>query len=256
MSGGARDDSAAPVGHSGHSGRSVGGGARVLVVDDDAQILRALRTNLTGHGYHVETAQSGEEALDLYARHRPDIILLDLGLPGMDGLEVIQRMRETRQTPIVVLSAREQEREKVRALDLGADDYLTKPFGVDELLARLRVALRHSMHGATGASPVFHAGGLEVDLEHRRVSLAGQEVRLRPTEYELLKVFISHPDKVLTHRWLLQQVWGPEYGSEGHYLHVYVAGLRKKLEPDPQRPRHLLTEPGVGYRFQTEPRAD
>jgi two-component system KDP operon response regulator KdpE len=229
-------------------------GARILVVDDDAQILRALRTNLAAHGYQVHAAETGEQALDAFSRQRPDLLLLDLGLPGIDGLEVIRRVREQSQTPIVVLSARGEEREKVRALDLGADDYLTKPFGVDELLARMRVALRHAVHPSSGTAPVFRAGDLEVDLEHRRVTVRDQEVHLRPTEYELLKVFIANPDKVLTHRWLLQHVWGPQYADEGHYLHVYVAGLRKKLEADPQRPRHLLTEPGVGYRFRVEER--
>jgi two-component system, OmpR family, KDP operon response regulator KdpE len=229
-------------------------GARVLVVDDDPQILRALRTNLAARGYQVQTAPDGEGALDAFARQRPDLIVLDLGLPGMDGLEVIRRVREQTQTPIVVLSAREAEPDKVRALDLGADDYLTKPFGVDELLARLRVALRHAAGPAAGAAPVFRTGDgdLEVDLERRRVTVRGQEVHLRPTEYELLKTFIANADKVLTHRWLLQHVWGPEYGSEGHYLHVYVASLRKKLESDPQRPRRIVSEPGVGYRFRAE----
>ena len=230
-------------------------GARVLVVDDDAQILRALRTNLSARGYQVQVAVDGEGALETFARQRPDLIVLDLGLPGIDGLEVIRRVREQAQTPILVLSAREGEPDKVRALDLGADDYLTKPFGVDELLARLRVALRHAAGPATGAAPVFRSadGELEVDLEHRRVLARGEEVHLRPTEYELLKTFIANPDKVLTHRWLLQHVWGPEYGNEGNYLHVYVAGLRKKLEADPRNPRYLLTEPGVGYRFRAEP---
>jgi two-component system KDP operon response regulator KdpE len=224
------------------------------VVDDDPQILRALRTNLTARGYQVQTAPDGEGALDAFARQRPDLIVLDLGLPGMDGLEVIRRVREQTQTPIVVLSARESEPDKVRALDLGADDYLTKPFGVDELLARLRVALRHAAGPAAGAAPVFRTGDgdLEVDLERRRVTVRGQEVHLRPTEYELLKAFIANADKVLTHRWLLQHVWGPEYGSEGHYLHVYMASLRKKLEADPQRPRRIVTEPGVGYRFRAD----
>jgi len=229
-------------------------GARVLVVDDDSQILRALRTNLSARGYQVQVAVDGEGALETFARHRPDLIVLDLGLPGIDGLEVIRRVREQAQTPILVLSAREGEPDKVRALDLGADDYLTKPFGVDELLARVRVALRHAAGPATGTAPVFRTadGDLEVDLEHRRVLARGEAVHLRPTEYELLKAFIAHPDKVLTHRWLLQRVWGPEYGSEGHYLHVYVAALRKKLEADPQRPRRILTEPGVGYRFRAD----
>jgi two-component system KDP operon response regulator KdpE len=234
------------------SGGVVPSGAHVLVVDDDPQILRALRTNLAAHGYRVVAAQNGNEALEAYRRQRPDLIVLDLGLPDVDGLEVIRRVREHDATPIVVLSARETERDKVAALDLGADDYLTKPFGADELLARIRVALRHAAHPASGTAPVFRAGALEVDLEHRRVTVNGEQVHLRPTEYELLKLFIAHPDKVLTHRWLLQRAWGPEYGSEGHYLHVYVAALRKKLEADPQSPRHLITEPGVGYRFRAD----
>ncbi|MDQ3700749.1 MAG: response regulator transcription factor [Chloroflexota bacterium] len=230
-------------------------GAQILVVDDDVQILRALQTNLTAHGYRVRAVETGEQALEAFERQHPDVVILDLGLPGIDGLEVIRRVREHSQTPIVILSAREAEREKVQALDLGADDYLTKPFGAAELLARLRVALRHVAHPATGAAPVFRAGELEVDIEHRRVTVRGQEVHLRPTEYELLKALIAHPDKVLTHRWLLQHVWGPQYGDEGHYLHVYVAGLRKKLELDSQRPRYILTEPGVGYRFRGDPDA-
>ena len=225
----------------------------MLVVDDDVQMLRAVRTNLAAHGYRVETAASGEEALIAYSRHAPDVLILDLGLPGIDGLEVIRRVRELAQTPIVVLSARGEEREKVRALDFGADDYVTKPFGVDELLARVRVALRHAARPASGAAPVARAGAIEVDLERRVVTRAGEEVHLRPTEYELLKVFVTNPDKVLTHRWLLQRVWGPQYGTEGHYLHVYVGSLRKKLEADPHAPRHFLTEPGVGYRFRADP---
>jgi two-component system, OmpR family, KDP operon response regulator KdpE len=200
----------------------------------------------------VQDYASGEQALDAFWRHRPDLVVLDLGLPGMDGVEVIRRIREASQTPIVVLSARDAEASKVEALNLGADDYLTKPFGVEELLARVRVALRHAARPGSGVAPIFRTETLEVNLEKRQVLVQGNEVHLRPTEYELLKVFIAYPDKVLTHRWLLQQVWGPEYGDEGHYLHVYVAALRKKLEPDPQRPRHLVTEPGVGYRFKMD----
>jgi two-component system KDP operon response regulator KdpE len=246
---GAGEAVGAAGGRAGHTPRQAWG-ARLLVVDDDPQILRALRANLGGHGYRVHTAEDGAAALDAFSRQRPDVVVLDLGLPGIDGHEVIRRLREFGQTPIVVLSARSQEREKVRALDLGADDYLTKPFGVEELLARLRVALRHAVRPAAGAAPVFRSPDLEVDLEHRRVFARGAEVHLRPTEWELLKVFLANPDKVLTHRWLLQRVWGPPYGDEGHYLHVYVSGLRKKLEADPQQPRHILTEPGVGYRFR------
>jgi two-component system KDP operon response regulator KdpE len=228
-------------------------GARILVVDDEPEILRALRTNLAAHGYEVLSATSGAEAQAAYAARHPDLILLDLGLPDVDGLELVERIRAHAATPIVVLSARGAERDKVRALDLGADDYLTKPFGVEELLARIRVALRHAAHPASGSAPVFRSGDLAVDLERRLVTVGGQEVRLTPTEYALLRAFITHPDKVLTRRMLLQEVWGPEYGTEAHYLHVYVASLRRKLEADPQRPRYLLTDPGVGYRFHSEP---
>ena len=226
----------------------------ILLVEDDAQLVRTLQTFLTGRGYTVLAAGSGEDALDLHRSGRPDLILLDLGLPGMDGLDVIRQLREQEesQTPVVVISARDQEREKVRALDLGADDYLTKPFGVEELLARIRVALRHAGHQAARQAHSFRYGDLEVDLDLRRVVVRGQDVHLRPKEYDLLVQFVTHPDKVLTHRWLLQRIWGPEYGDEGHYIHVHVASLRQKLEPDPQQPRHLVTEPGVGYRFHAD----
>lgn len=224
-------------------------GARILVVEDEPPILRAVRTYLSRRDFQVETAETGAQALDVYARRRPDLILLDLGLPDTDGFEVIRRVRERGNTPIIVLSARGAEHDKVTALDLGADDYLTKPFGVDELLARVRVALRHAARPAQGSEAVFRTGALEVDLERRRVRVAGEEVHLTPTEYDLLKALIAHPNRVLTDRMLLQRVWGPEYGGESHYLHVYVARLRKKLEADPQRPRYLATEPGVGYRL-------
>jgi two-component system KDP operon response regulator KdpE len=228
-------------------------GARILVVEDDPSILRAVMRNLSRHDFDVEAAANGVQALESYARRRPDLVLLDLGLPDIDGTEVIRQVRAQAATPIVVLSVRGEERDKVEALDLGADDYLTKPFGVEELLARVRVALRHSAGPAQGAAPVFRTGDLEVDVEHRRVRVGMEDVRLTPTEYDLLKTFISQPDKVLTDRMLLRAVWGPEYGSEAHYLHVYVARLRRKIEKDPQKPRHLLTEPGVGYRLVTDP---
>jgi len=219
-------------------------------VDDEPAILRVVRTNLSAHGFQVEGAETWERARELLA-HGPDVILLDLGLPDAEGDAVIREIRSYSSTPIVVLSARTAERNKVAALDLGADDYLTKPFGVDELLARIRVALRHSARPPTGADAVFRTAGLEVDFEHRRVSVDDREVHLTPTEYDLLRTLVSHPDKVLTDRMLLQQVWGYEYGSEDHYLHVYIARLRKKLEADPQNPRFLITEPGVGYRLVT-----
>ena len=227
-------------------------GARILVVEDDPSILRALKTNLTRHGFEVETAETGGQALDSFSCRPPDLILLDLGLPDIDGTVVIQEVRARARTPIVVLSVRGAEHDKVAALDLGADDYLTKPFGVGELLARVRVALRHAAGVASGTAAVFKTGDLEVDIEHRRVRVGAEEVHLTPTEYDLLKTFVRQPDKVLTDRMLLRAVWGPEYGSEAHYLHVYVARLRRKIEKDPQRPRYLLTEPGVGYRLITE----
>ena len=226
----------------------------MLVVDDEPAILRAVRSMLAHHGFHVETAATAAEGLRAHAQHRPDLILLDLQLPDADGTDVIRAVRAHASTPIIVLSVREAEHEKVAALDLGADDYLTKPFGVDELLARIRVALRHSLGPVSGSTATFRSGDLEVDVEHRRVTVGGDDVHLTPTEYELLKAFVTHPDRVLTDQMLLRQVWGPEYGREGHYLHVYVARLRKKLERDPQNPHHIVTEPGVGYRFlQHEP---
>ncbi|HEX8967443.1 MAG TPA: response regulator transcription factor [Chloroflexota bacterium] len=225
------------------------GGGRVLVVDDEPAILRAVQTNLARHDFRVATAENGRQALETIERFHPDVLLLDLGLPDMDGLDVIRQIRVRTSTPIVVLSARGSERDKVRALDLGADDYLTKPFGVDELLARLRVALRHAVRPPQGAAAIFRTGELEVDLEHRRVVVGGTEVHLTPTEYDLLKVLIANPNKVLTDRMLLQQVWGSVTATEAHYLHVYVARLRKKLERDAQVPRYITTEPGVGYRL-------
>ena len=223
-------------------------GARILVVDDEPSIVRTLRALLNRRGFQVETAETGAAALASFERRRPDLLLLDLGMPDGDGLVVIRRIRASASTPIIVLSVRGAERDKVAALDLGADDYLTKPFGVDELLARIRVALRH-LASTRGADAVFRAGDLEVDLQRRRVTVRGQEVHLTPTEYDLLKVFLRHPDQVLTDRMLLRETWGDQYRDEGHYLHVYVARLRKKLEADPQRPRYLQTEPGVGYRL-------
>lgn len=227
-------------------------GARILIVDDEPAIRRAVETNLARHGFLIDTAESGRAALEHVVAFHPDLVLLDLGLPDIDGVEVIRELRQRTSTPVVVLSVRGQERDKVMALDTGADDYLTKPFGVDELLARVRVALRHSARPSSGAAAVFRTGQLTVDLERRRVSVAEREISLTPTEYELLKAFIAHPDKVLTDRMLLQRVWGPEYGDEAHYLHVYVARLRKKIEEDPQNPRYLRTEPGVGYRLVSE----
>jgi len=227
-------------------------GPMILVVDDEQAILRSVRTNLVRHGFDVEVAETGRQALEVYGRRHPDLVLLDLGLPDMDGMEVIREIRDRDSTPIVVLSVRGAESDKVAALDLGADDYLTKPFGVGELLARIRVALRHALRSPLTNSSQFRAGELEVDLGLHKVLVRGNEVHLSPTEYQLLKAFIGYPNKVLTDRMLLQQVWGPEYGSEAHYLHVYVGRLRKKLEEDSQHPRYITTEPGVGYRLLAE----
>jgi two-component system, OmpR family, KDP operon response regulator KdpE len=221
----------------------------VLVVDDEPGILRAVQTNLGRHEFRVDVATTGTGALEAYNRVRPDLVLLDLGLPDMDGLEVLRTIRERASTPVVVLSARETERDKVTALDQGADDYLTKPFGVNELLARVRVALRHAAKPPTGTEPIVRFADLELDMERRLVTSAGTEVHLTPTEWDLVKLFAAHPDKVLTDRMITDAVWGASYPAQSHSLHVYVARLRKKLESAPGTRRHILTEPGVGYRF-------
>jgi two-component system KDP operon response regulator KdpE len=228
-------------------------GASILVVDDEPAILRAVRTNLRAHGFQVETAETGTEALERYERVRPDLVLLDLNLPDLDGVAVIERIRTRTATPIIVLSVRDAERDKVAALDAGADDYVTKPFGADELLARVRAALRRLAGPAGAPDGAFASGDLRIDLRRREVTVAGAAVHLTPTEYELLKTFVRYPDRVLTDRMLLQHVWGSEYGSESHYLHVYVARLRRKLEVG-GRTRWIQTEPGVGYRFVTRDR--
>jgi two-component system, OmpR family, KDP operon response regulator KdpE len=221
----------------------------VLVVDDELSILRAVQTNLVRHDYRVETAASGRDALETFNRVRPDIVLLDLGLPDMDGLHVLRAIRVRATTPVVVLSAREAERDKVTALDLGADDYLTKPFGVNELLARVRLALRHAARPATGTEAIMKLGDLEIDMDRRRVAVLGSPVHLTPTEWDLMKLFASHPDKVLTDRMITASVWGASYAAQAHSLHVYVGRLRKKLEASDGARRHIVTEPGVGYRF-------
>jgi two-component system KDP operon response regulator KdpE len=224
-------------------------GARILVVDDEIPILRALERNLRAHGYQAQTATTANDALDVFERWHPDALILDLGLPDRDGVAIVREIRSRSATPIIILSARGADRDKVNALDSGADDYLTKPFSVEELLARIRVVLRHAARPVSGAEPVFRSGDLAVDLEHRTVTVAGRYVRLTPTEWDLLRAFIANPNKVLTATMLLRAVWGADYGSEGHYLHVYVARLRRKIEADPKRPQLLLTEPGVGYRL-------
>ena len=226
-------------------------GPRLLLVEDDATIARVLRRNLEAHGYDVEYASEGGEGLIRFAQWHPDAVLLDLGLPDMDGVTFIRDVRSHSATPIVVLSARDSERDKVDALDAGADDYLAKPFGLDELRARIRVALRHLSSDRDGAAAHWSDGEIDVDFARRRLTVREVEVRLTPTEWELLKVFIANAGRVVSERRLLQAVWGPDYGAETHYLHVYVARLRKKLEADPQHPSVLVTEPGVGYRLRT-----
>ncbi|HEV2582633.1 MAG TPA: response regulator transcription factor [Ktedonobacteraceae bacterium] len=227
-------------------------GARILVVDDEIEIVRALYRSLDKHGFEVFTASSGEEALESIALHRPDLMVLDLGLPGMSGLEVCRRVRAQSNLPIIVLSVKDTERDKVMALDLGADDYVSKPFGMDEVLARIRVALRHTAQAQSGTEPIFTAGPLSVDFAQRQVHVNGQEVKLTPTEYDLLKALIKNSGKIMTRQMLLSQVWGTGYGAESHYLHVYVGQLRRKIEPDPANPRFILTISGVGYRFNAE----
>jgi two-component system KDP operon response regulator KdpE len=225
----------------------------VLVVDDEPPLVRFLRTTLDAHGWRVIVAASGQEALALAAAHTPDVVLLDLGLPDLDGIEVTRRLRAWTVTPVIVISARGQESDKIQALDAGADDYLTKPFGVGELLARMRVALRNAARGATGqADLVYRCGELTVDLGARRVSVAGREVHLTRTEYKLLALLVKHAGKVVTHRQLLREVWGPGSVERSHYLRVYMGQLRHKLEPEPARPRWLETETGVGYRLRGE----
>lgn len=223
----------------------------VLVVEDEPQVMRFLRTTLPSHGFRVIEAASGQQAIVQASTRSPDVILLDLGLPDLDGVEVTRRVREWSAVPIVVLSARDQEGDKIEALDAGADDYLTKPFGVGELLARIRVALRHTNRDAAGAS-LFETGDLRVDLGARRVLLGGEEVRLTRTEYNLLAVLVKHAGKVVTHRQLLKEVWGPGSVDQSHYVRVYMGQLRHKLEKEPARPRYLVTETGVGYRLKTD----
>ena len=221
-------------------------GARILVVDDEPQILRALRTSLHGAGYEVDTAATGEEALARAAMRPPDGVILDLVLPDRNGSDVCRELRRWTDVPVLVLSAVGDEQEKVTALDAGADDYITKPFGIDELLARLRAALRRA--DAPGV-PVVEFGDLSVDLDRKLVMRAGEPLSLTPTEFDLLRLFVRNEGKLLTHPMILREVWGPNYGGESHYLHVYISQLRRKIEPDPTRPRFLLTESGAGYRF-------
>jgi two-component system KDP operon response regulator KdpE len=228
------------------------GGPLVLVVEDEPQMRRFLRATLPGHGYRLVEAETGAQALLDAGTRAPDLILLDLGLPDLDGVEVTRRLREWTATPIIVLSARGQEGDKVQALDAGADDYLTKPFGIEELLARMRVALRHAARAAGTGETTFRTGDLRVDLSARRVFLGEREVRLTRNEYNLLAVLVKHAGKVLTHRQLLKEVWGPGSVDQHHYVRVYMGQLRHKLEEDAARPRYLVTETGVGYRMKAD----
>ena len=220
---------------------------RVLVVDDEAPIRRYLRAALGAQGLTVYEAATGEEAIQAVLSHRPDIIILDLGLPDIDGVEITRRLREWSQTPIIILSVREAEQDKIAALDAGADDYLTKPFGTGELLARMRVALRKQSSAAN--EPVFQSNGLTMDFARRLVMVENKEIQLTPTEYDLLKVLVTHAGKVITHHQLLRQVWGDGY-DDMHILRVNISNLRGKIEPDPSRPTYIHTEPGVGYRLK------
>ena len=225
----------------------------VLVIEDEAQIRRFLRATLTANGYQLLEATTAQEGLVQAATRQPEVVILDLGLPDLDGLEVTRRLREWTAVPIIVLSARGQESDKVTALDAGADDYLTKPFSVGELLARLRVALRHAARTSQEpGEPTFAVGELCVDLGRRQVSIAAQQVHLTPIEYKLLTTLVRYAGRVVTHRQLLQEVWGPGHTEASHYLRVYMGQLRHKLEADPARPRYLVTEPGVGYRLKTD----
>lgn len=225
------------------------GELRILVVDDEPPIRRFLRAALSAHNYLIFEAANGQAALDAVIAARPDLIILDLGLPDIDGIEVTRRLREWTAVPIIVLSVREHETDKIAALDAGADDYLTKPFGVGELLARIRAAVRHAARSTT--EPIFTFGELSVDLSRRLVTVAGAAVQLTPTEYDLLRLLVNDAGKVLTHHQLLRQVWGPGYAEELHMLRVNISNLRRKIERDPARPRYIVTEPGVGYRLRS-----
>jgi len=222
---------------------------KVLIVDDEPQILRALRAGLVAHGYDVVSAADGEEALDKAATELPDAVILDINMPRLSGLQVCKALREWSSAPIIVLSVRDAERDKVTALDLGADDYLTKPFGTDELLARLRVALRHAQREAGPTEPIVRAGNVTIDLARHMVKRGEEEVRLTATEYNLLAYLATNAGRVLTHTQILEHVWGPGYESETQNLRVYVSQLRRKLDPDSAQPQMITTEPGVGYRF-------
>lgn len=226
--------------------------AHILVIDDEPQMQRALRTILSAHNYRVSTAPSGEEGLALAATEKPDVIILDLGLPDMDGVEVCTQLRQWTQIPIIILSVRSDEGDKIKALDRGADDYLVKPFGTGELLARLRVAQRHLAKSQGEPDTVIVSGDLTIDLTRHIVTRSGNEIKLTATEYRLLAYLASHANRVLTHPHILEQVWGPEYRDNVEYLRVFMSQLRRKLEAQPKKPLHILSEPGIGYRFITD----
>lgn len=222
-------------------------GARILIIDDESQIRRLLKVSLTGHGYEVREATNGEEGLREVVMYRPDLVILDMGLPDIEGIAIVHRIREWSKVPIIIVSVREDESDKIGALDAGADDYVTKPFNMGELLARMRAALRHA--AGAGEEPIFNFDELTIDLAHRRVKLNDVEIKLSPIEYDLLKNLAVHAGKVLTHKQLLRTIWGPSYENDIHYLRVYIGQLRRKIESDPSHPMHIITEPGVGYRL-------
>jgi two-component system, OmpR family, KDP operon response regulator KdpE len=225
--------------------------AKILVIDDEPQIRRMMKVTLTRSGYQVFEARSGEDGLEKFRVCLPDLVILDLNMPGMDGLDVCQEIRSASEVPIIVLTVRNSEKEKVEALDAGADDYVTKPFGIPELLARMRAALRRSPTSPEGGPRSFSSRDLEIDFETRQVLVKGKTVRLTPKEFDLLRYLISQSGKPVPHRELLQSVWGPDYGDQSDYLRVFINHLRKKIEPNPARPRYILTEPWIGYRFAT-----
>ena len=225
---------------------------RILVVDDDPQIRRVMKATLVGHSYEVMEARTGEEALERLPREMPNLVLLDMNMPGMGGLETCRAIRGGSDIPVIILSVRNTEKDKVAALDAGADDYITKPFGIEELLARIRAALRRSTSSTEGGPRGFSAPDLEIDFETRRVHANGKDVRLTPKEFELLRHLVTHAGKPVSHRELLQAVWGPDYGDEPEYLRVFINQVRKKIEANPAKPKYILTEPWVGYRFAAE----
>ena len=222
---------------------------KILVVDDDPQIRRVMKATLVGHNYEVIEARTGEEALEIIPRESPNLVLLDMNMPGIGGLETCRALRASSDIPVIVLTVRNSEKDKVAALDAGADDYVTKPFGIEELLARIRAALRRAAASPEGGPHSFSAPGLEIDFETRRVHAQGKDVRLTPKEFDLLRYLVAHAGKPVTHRELLQAVWGPDYGDEPEYLRVFINQVRKKIEANPARPQFILTEPWLGYRF-------